>query len=249
MKFLDTLRQYVPFLGRTKGTPHTTTTTIAAAHDTEPPLPTRRTRSARPLVPTKEQIDALPAFVGLRLDQIDVPVTAAQAAAAAQHLLTRRFVGFDTESKPTFAAGETSSGPHVVQFSTLERAYIFQVHRTQCREALMSLLQSTQMVKVGFGLRSDRGHIQKKFGVQPGALLDMTNYFKQVGHRNEVGVKSAVAMVLQQRFQKSKRISTTNWSNAELTPSQLLYAANDAYGAIAVLHALHLPEKELPITM
>jgi len=112
----------------------------------------------------------------------------------------------------------------------------------------MSLLQSKQMVKVGFGLRSDRGHIQKKFGVQPGALLDMTHYFKQVGHRNEVGVKSAVAMVLQQRFQKSKRISTTNWSNAELTSSQLLYAANDAYGAIAVLHALHLPEKELPIT-
>ena len=246
MSILDKLRQFVPFLGRKNGA-HPAAP-VATAHAPEPPLPQRRTRSARPLVPTKEQIDALPAFVGLRLDQIEVPVTAAQAAAAAEHLLSRRFVGFDTESKPTFAVGETSTGPHVVQFSTLERAFIFQVHRTECREALMSLLQSKQMVKVGFGLRSDRGHIQKKFGVQPGALLDMTHYFKQVGHRNEVGVKSAVAMVLQQRFQKSKRISTTNWSNAELTSSQLLYAANDAYGAIAVLHALHLPEKELPIT-
>ncbi|HPG62468.1 MAG TPA: 3'-5' exonuclease [Casimicrobium sp.] len=246
MSILDKLRQFVPFLGRKNGARQAAP--VAAAHAPEPPLPQRRTRSARPLVPTKEQIDALPAFVGLRLDQIEVPVTAAQAAAAAVHLLSRRFVGFDTESKPTFAVGETSTGPHVVQFSTLERAFIFQVHRTECREALMSLLQSKQMVKVGFGLRSDRGHIQKKFGVQPGALLDMTHYFKQVGHRNEVGVKSAVAMVLQQRFQKSKRISTTNWSNAELTSSQLLYAANDAYGAIAVLHALHLPEKELPIT-
>lgn len=246
MSILDKLRQFVPFLGRKNGA-HPAAP-VATAHAPEPPLPQRRTRSARPLVPTKEQIDALPAFVGLRLDQIEVPVTAAQAAAAAEHLLSRRFVGFDTESKPTFAVGETSTGPHVVQFSTLERAFIFQVHRTECREALMSLLQSKQMVKVGFGLRSDRGHIQKKFGVPPGALLDMTHYFKQVGHRNEVGVKSAVAMVLQQRFQKSKRISTTNWSNAELTSSQLLYAANDAYGAIAVLHALHLPEKELPIT-
>ena len=246
MSILDKLRQFVPFLGRKNGAHQAAP--VATAHAPEPLLPQRRTRSARPLVPTKEQIDALPAFVGLRLDQIEVPVTAAQAAAAAEHLLSRRFVGFDTESKPTFAVGETSTGPHVVQFSTLERAFIFQVHRTECREALMSLLQSKQMVKVGFGLRSDRGHIQKKFGVQPGALLDMTHYFKQVGHRNEVGVKSAVAMVLQQRFQKSKRISTTNWSNAELTSSQLLYAANDAYGAIAVLHALHLPEKELPIT-
>jgi len=247
MKFLDTIRQFVPFLARKKGDDQPNTA-AAPAHDAEPLLPQRRTRSARPLVPTKEQIDALPAFVGLRLDQIEVPVTAAQAAAAAEHLLTRRFVGFDTESKPTFNVGESSTGPHVVQFSTLERAYIFQVHRAECRDALMSLLQSTKMVKVGFGLRSDRGHIQKKFGVQAGAILDMTTYFKQVGHRNEVGVKSAVAMVLQQRFQKSKRISTTNWSNAELTSSQLLYAANDAYGAIAVLHALHLPEKELPIT-
>ncbi|MEQ1594601.1 MAG: 3'-5' exonuclease [Casimicrobium sp.] len=246
MSIIDKLRQFVPFLGRKNGAHQAAL--VATAHAPEPLLPQRRTRSARPLVPTKEQIDALPAFVGLRLDQIEVPVTAAQAAAAAEHLLSRRFVGFDTESKPTFAVGETSTGPHVVQFSTLERAFIFQVHRTECREALMSLLQSKQMVKVGFGLRSDRGHIQKKFGVQPGALLDMTHYFKQVGHRNEVGVKSAVAMVLQQRFQKSKRISTTNWSNAELTSSQLLYAANDAYGAIAVLHALHLPEKELPIT-
>jgi len=195
MSILDKLRQFVPFLGRKNGARQAAP--VAAAHAPEPPLPQRRTRSARPLVPTKEQIDALPAFVGLRLDQIEVPVTAAQAAAAAVHLLSRRFVGFDTESKPTFAVGETSTGPHVVQFSTLERAFIFQVHRTECREALMSLLQSKQMVKVGFGLRSDRGHIQKKFGVQPGALLDMTHYFKQVGHRNEVGVKSAVAMVLQ----------------------------------------------------
>ena len=245
MKFLDTIRQFVPFLGRKKSEEQADH--ASPELEPEPSLPQRRTRSARPLVPTKEQIDALPAFVGLRIDQIEVPTTTAQAQAAAAHLLTRRFVGFDTESKPTFAPGEASTGPHVVQFSTLERAYIFQVHRAECREALLSLLQSTKMVKVGFGLRSDRGHIQRKFGVQPGAILDMTTYFKQVGHRNEVGVKSAVAMVLQQRFQKSKRISTTNWSNAELTTSQLLYAANDAYGAIAVLHALHLPEKELPI--
>ena len=54
-------------------------------------------------------------------------------------------------------------------------------------------------------------------------------------------------MVLQARFQKSKRVSTSNWANAHLSDSQLLYAANDAYGAICVLAAMNVPDDEWPI--
>ena len=87
-------------------------------------------------------------------------------------------------------------------------------------------------------------------GVQTCALrsiLDLTTYFKQQGYRNEVGVRGAVAMVLQRRFQKSKRVSTSNWANAQLTESQLLYAANDAYGAMCVLNAMPAPSDGWPI--
>lgn len=205
----------------------------------------------RPIAPSKDETELLPPFVGLRLEQIEVPVTPAEFANALDDLLSQDFVGFDTESKPTFAKGEAASGPHVVQFATRDRGYIFQVGhgetRGESREALAMLLQSTTMIKVGFGLKSDRGHIQRKLGAQPRAILDLTTYFKLQGYRNEVGVRGAVAMVLQQRFQKSKRISTTNWANPMLTESQLLYAANDAYGAIRVLDALNVPRSELPI--
>ena len=205
----------------------------------------------RPTAPSKDDTELLPPFVGLRLEQIKVPVTSAEIASALDDLLSQDFVGFDTESKPTFAKGEAASGPHVVQFATRNRGYIFQVRqaetRDESREALATLLQSTTMVKVGFGLKSDRGHIQRKLGALPRAILDLTTYFKLKGYRNEVGVRGAVAMVLQQRFQKSKRISTTNWANVTLTDSQLLYAANDAYGAICVLDALNVPRSELPI--
>ena len=54
-------------------------------------------------------------------------------------------------------------------------------------------------------------------------------------------------MVLKARFQKSKRVSTSNWANAQLSDSQLLYAANDAYGAICVLDALNTPDGGWPI--
>ncbi len=205
----------------------------------------------RPTAPSKEDTELLPPFIGLTLEQIDVPTTPGDVARAVAHLLSQRFVGFDTESKPTFAKGEAASGPHVVQFATLDRGYIFQVRhgegRDESRDALAALLQSRTMVKVGFGLKSDRGHIQRKLGAQPNAILDLTTYFKQRGYRNEVGVRGAVAMVLQQRFQKSKRVSTSNWANAVLSDSQLLYAANDAYGAICVLDAMNVPERELPI--
>lgn len=197
--------------------------------------------------PSKEEGADLPPFVGLTLDQIEVPATNTEAVRAVAQLMTQRFVGFDTESKPTFHKGEVSTGPHVVQFSTLDRAYIFQVHRSEHIDAIHALLQSKHVVKVGFGLKSDRGQMQNKFGVPARALLDLTSYFKQLGHKNEVGVRSAVAMILQQRFQKSKRVSTTNWSTAELTNAQLLYAANDAHGAIRVLDALNVPENQLPI--
>ena len=201
----------------------------------------------RPTAPSKDDTELLPPFAGLTREQVEVPVTPADIVRATDFLLSQRFVGFDTESKPTFAKGEAASGPHVVQFATLDCAYIFQVHRDQSREALAALLQSQTMVKVGFGLKSDRGHIQRKLGAQPLAILDLTTYFKHQGYKNEVGVRGAVAMVLQQRFQKSKRISTSNWANLTLTDAQLLYAANDAYGAIRVLDALNVPESELPV--
>jgi ribonuclease D len=44
--------------------------------------------------------------------------------------------------------------------------------------------------------------------------------------------------VLQQRFHKSKKTTTSNWAQAELSPTQRLYAANDAYAALRVYQTL-----------
>jgi len=39
---------------------------------------------------------------------------------------------------------------------------------------------------------------------------------------------------------KSKKAATSNWANAQLSESQLIYAANDAYAAFRVWEALGL---------
>ena len=189
--------------------------------------------------PTKAETAHLEVFAGLTLAQIEVPTTRAQFAAAAAEILAARTVGFDTESKPTFAPGEVSNGPHVVQFALPDRAFIFQVRHAEGRELLIELLQSHSLRKVGFGLGSDRSQVQAKFGVALGAVIDLGHEFRQRGYRNAVGVRAAVAIVFERRFVKSKRTTTSNWALPQLNSSQLLYAANDAFAALKVFQALH----------
>jgi len=197
--------------------------------------------------PSKAETADLEPFPGLTLERIIVPESAAQFAEAADDLIRSRFVGFDTESRPTFNKGEVSQGPHVVQLATLEKAYIFQLHHKGSCDVVIQLLQSSAMIKVGFGLKSDRGEIQRKLGIVPGAVLDLDAVFQQQGYHS-IGVRAAVALVFNQKFRKSKHMSTSNWGARILSPNQLLYAANDAYAALRVLHALDKPESELPIT-
>jgi ribonuclease D len=48
-------------------------------------------------------------------------------------------------------------------------------------------------------------------------------------------------MLFQRRLLKSKAMTTSNWAATQLSDRQLLYAANDAYAAIKVHHALKKP--------
>ncbi|OIR19843.1 ribonuclease D [mine drainage metagenome] len=197
--------------------------------------------------PTKDEIALLAPFAGLTLERIHVPASSPEFAAAAAAIKAAGIVGFDTESRPTFVTGDVSEGPHVVQFALHDRAYLFQLHRADGHPFLVELLQAEQLIKVGFGLRSDSSHIYAKLGVRFGGVVDLNTVFSMQGYRKEMGARAAVGLMLQRRFAKSKKITTTNWSQPELTPQQMLYAANDAYAALKVLEALNLPREALPL--
>ena len=47
-------------------------------------------------------------------------------------------------------------------------------------------------------------------------------------------------MVLNRRLIKSRKATTSNWANRQLSESQIVYAANDAWAAMQVYHALGL---------
>lgn len=188
--------------------------------------------------PHKADIAELPPFDGLGLEQVFVVTNGRQAGIARDELMAAGEVGFDTESKPTFQKGQKSEGPHVLQFATLKKAFIFQSYCLESHPVIIELLRATTLTKIGFGLSGDLHQISHNFGIRPAAIVDLDTSFKKLGYRNAVGAKSAVAMFFQRKLLKSKSITTSNWATRELSARQLRYAANDAYAAIKIFHAL-----------
>jgi hypothetical protein len=188
--------------------------------------------------PTKAETALLPAFQGLSLDQIHVPGTRSECQNAVDEILAAGLGGFDTEAKPTFLKGQHSDGPHVVQFALTDKAFLFQLHRSECEKAAAELIASKQVLKVGFGLKNDHGQIRSRLGISLNHVLDLDQIFRKLGYRGQIGVRGALGVLLKRCFKKSKTITTSNWALRELTSRQLLYAANDAYAALKIMEAL-----------
>ena len=180
--------------------------------------------------------ELLPPYDGLRLADVRIVRTPLDAAAALAALSQADVIGFDTESKPTFAKGEVSTGPHLVQLATDELAYLFQIGSAASAqvalEVLKPVLESEAILKVGFGLGDDLKRLRAKLGIEAKNVLDLATAMRRRGERNTLGAKTAVARFFGQRLQKSRRITTTNWALPHLSEKQVLYAADDAHVAL-----------------
>lgn len=196
-----------------------------------------RMNTTRP-TPSKDEIALLPEFGRLGLDRITQVDSGPAAREAVAALRDHPAWGFDTESKPTFHVGELSDGPHIVQLSTLQHAWVFQLFDAACRDLVAGLLAEAAHTKAGFGLGDDTKRIQSKLLVAPAGVLELNHVFRERGYRKDMGVKGAVAVLFNQRFIKSKKAATSNWANPRLSEGQLVYAANDAYAAARVHEAL-----------
>ena len=183
---------------------------------------------------TVDPDELLPPYVGIELADVRIVRTEAEAAAALTALSAADVIGFDTESKPTFAKGEVSTGPHLVQLATDRMAYLFQTATPAANATalivLKPVLESDRILKVGFGLGDDVRRLRTKLGIEPRNVLDLSTALRR-GERNSLGAKSAVARFFGQRLQKSRRITTTNWAMPRLSEKQVLYAADDAHVA------------------
>jgi len=186
----------------------------------------------------------LPPYAGIGMDQVRLVTTLELACEALEALMAAQSIGFDTESKPTFLKGEVSTGPHLVQLATDDCAYLFPVSFGPCAAVLKTILESEQVLKIGFGLGNDRSALKSKLGIGLSNVIDMGEILRGAGHRGTVGAKVAVAHFFGEKLQKSKKIGTSNWANPRLNERQLLYAANDAHVALKLYQAWLRAEKQ-----
>lgn len=188
------------------------------------------------ILPNKQQIVLLPRFQNLPFENINVLNTIQQCHAIESELKNSTVLGFDTESKPTFNKGEISTGPHLIQLATPEKAYLFQVN-PETLHFLIPIFQDQNILKVGFGLKND-AHLFRKKGIELNHIIELSKCFSSFGFKNQMGVKNAMALLFNLNFPKSKTISTSNWARKKLTPQQVDYAAADAYAAVLVFFEL-----------
>ncbi len=187
-------------------------------------------------LPTPEEIRSYPLFQNLTPDNIVVIDSIEQCQTVKLALQNAQILGFDTESKPTFVKGEVSTGPHLIQLATSEKAYLFQVN-ADVLDFLKSILSNPAQIKVGFGLKND-AHLFRKKGIELNSCVDLSKSFSAFGIKNPLGVKNAVAVLFKVHFQKNKKISTSNWSKKNLSSEQIFYAAADAYAPVLIFEKL-----------
>lgn len=172
---------------------------------------------------SKEYINSLPI---IRFDGDVVMVTSEQQAEdVLKRLMEEPWVGFDTESKPSFTRG-TSYPVSLVQFSTQDTAYLLQLKKTGFTDGLVELLENKQIKKMGVGIKADIVKLQEQRPFIPGGFVDLSELAAAKGII-QVGVRGLTARYLHHRLPKTAQ--KTNWARSELTMKQQIYAASDAW--------------------
>jgi ribonuclease D len=146
-------------------------------------------------------------------------------------------VGLDTETRPAFRKGE-SHLPCLVQVATARAVYLFPLQRMDFSRPLAELLADPLIVKAGVSLAHDLRQLKLVFPFEQAAVVDLGDVARH-GGVGQSGVRNLAANFLGFRIPKGNR--TSNWAARRLSPSQITYAATDAWAC----RELYLRFKEL----
>lgn len=180
--------------------------------------------------------EILPPYCGVAMADVLLVQTPAEFARALAVLSNADVLGFDTESKPVFHKGQASNGPHLIQLATDQQVFLIPIGRGVQTGEIKAILESSTILKVGFGLSDDQQRLQGKLDISVANVLDLARVLR-TDPRCDVGAKTAVAQFFGQKLQKSKKISTSNWAISPLSDKQMQYAADDAQVALRVYRA------------
>lgn len=185
---------------------------------------------------SKEAIEELP------LSQFSGVITVVDDASDVDGIVAKlqkeRYLGFDTETRPSFKKGEMNR-VSLLQISTSDEAFLFRLNKTGMTTSLIRLFENKSILKIGVGIRDDLRGLNKLARFKPGGFVELQDMVKAFGI-DIFSLKGLAALVLNVRVSKRQRLS--NWEAEELTTAQIDYAATDAWIALRIFNELMLLE-------
>lgn len=159
---------------------------------------------------------------------IEVINTYEQLVVAMNSMQLTPFIGFDSEQKPTFKKGQADNGICLIQLATKDKCYLIQNKQIKNLKSLIDFLEDEKIIKIGTGLKGDNEALFRQFNLRAKSMIDLEDIFKNLSSKNQIGAKKAASIILNEKLQKSKNMSRSNWENKELTSGQIKYATEDA---------------------
>ena len=178
---------------------------------------------------SKEEINELPvlSYIDRR---IEVITTLPKLHEAIEVLKQEKWVGFDTETKPSFVKG-VKNKVALVQLSTPQVCYLIRVNKLGIPPILSEFLAAPTPLKIGLSLHDDYRVLLRSCKFKPTGFVDLQKIIQKVGIE-ELGLQKMYAILFGKKISKAQRL--TNWEAAYLNEPQQEYAAIDAWACVDI---------------
>lgn len=178
---------------------------------------------------SKEAVNELPvlSYIDRR---IEVITTLPKLHEAIEVLKQEKWVGFDTETKPSFVKG-VKNKVALVQLSTPQVCYLIRVNKLGIPPILSEFLAAPAPLKIGLSLHDDYRVLLRSCKFKPTGFVDLQKIIKKVGIE-ELGLQKMYAILFGKKISKAQRL--TNWEAAYLNEPQQEYAAIDAWACVDI---------------
>ena len=176
----------------------------------------------------KKEIQNLPRI--LFEGRIIVIFSEAEADKAVEYLMTKKILGVDTETRPSFKKGQIHQ-VSLLQISTNDTCFLFRLNRIGLTDSLIKLLEDCNTTKVGLSLQDDWRQLNLRRNFTPGSYIELQKEVKEIGIE-DMSLQKIYANLFGQKIAKNQQLS--NWEADTLSPAQQSYAVTDAWACLQI---------------
>ncbi|MCQ2187721.1 MAG: 3'-5' exonuclease domain-containing protein 2 [Bacteroidales bacterium] len=163
---------------------------------------------------------------------------------AIAYLRAQKMIGFDTETRPVFEPHKPHNHVALLQLSGPDHAFLFRINLLGMRKRLWALLADKEIIKIGAACHDDVRGLKHYGDFKEQGFIDLQKIGWEWGIKDK-SVKKMAANILGVRISKAQQLS--NWEAEQLSDSQKMYAATDAWVCLEMYKKL-LESPKNPLT-